>query len=101
MDIGDRSRDPRSPLNLNSLRASSFRVLFRFGLRMVVLATFASLGPQGYTRALFALLLMSVAMCAAWAGARREPLFGPSLNNWDEAAAYGCLASLTAMVAQG
>jgi hypothetical protein len=88
------------PTNLNSPRASSSRVLFRFGLRMVVLVSFASLGQNGYARALLALLLMSVAMCAAWAGARREPLFGPSLTNWDEAAAYGCLASLTAMVAQ-
>lgn len=85
---------------LNSPHANTSRVLFRFGLRMVVLMPFASLGQNGYARALLALLLMSVAMCAAWAGARREPLFGPSLTNWDEAAAYGCLASLTAMVAQ-
>lgn len=89
------------PTNLNSPRANSSRVLFRFGLRIIVLVSFASLGQNGYARALLALLLMSVAMCAAWAGARREPLFGPSLTNWDEAAAYGCLASLTAVVAQG
>ena len=86
---------------LNSPRANTSRVLFRFCLRMVVLVSFASVGQNGYARALLALLLMSVAMCAAWAGARREPLFGPNLTNWDEAAAYGCLASLTAMVAQG
>ena len=89
------------PTNLNSPRASSSRVLFRFGLRIIVLVSFASLGQQGYARALLALLLMSVGMCAAWAVMRREPLFGPALSNWDEAAAYGCLASLTAMVAQG
>jgi hypothetical protein len=89
------------PMNLNSPRTNSARVLFRFGLRLVVLVSFASLGQSGYARALLALLLMSVAMCAAWASARREPVFGPSLTNWDEAAAYGCLASLTAMVVQG
>jgi len=46
-------------------------------------------------------LLMSVGMCAAWAVMRREQLFGPGLSNWDEAAAYGCLASLTALIVQG
>ena len=89
------------PTNLKSPHFDTTRVLFRFCLRLVVLLSFASLGQNGYARALLALLLMSVSMCAAWAGARREPFFGPSLTNWDEAAAYGCLASLTAMIVQG
>ena len=89
------------PANLNSPRVGSSRVLFRFGLRLIVLLAFASFGQNGFPRALLALLLMSVGMCAAWAMMRREPLFGPGLSNWDEAAAYGCLALLTAMIAQG
>ena len=89
------------PTNLKSPGFNTVRVLFRFCLRLVVLLSFASLGSNGYAQALLALLLMSVAMCAAWAGARREPLFGPGLTNWDEAAAYGCLASLTAIILQG
>lgn len=87
--------------NRNSPSFNSSRVIFRFGLRLVVLVSFASLGQNGYARALLALLLMSVGMCAAWAVMRREQLFGPGLSNWDEAAAYGCLASLTAMIVQG
>jgi len=89
------------PVRAKSPGLDSSRVLFRFGLRMIVLLAFASLGPSGYARALFALFLMSFGMCSAWAVMQREPLFGPGLTNWDEAAAYGWLASLTAMVAQG
>jgi hypothetical protein len=87
--------------NASSLNASSSRVLFRFGLRLVVLVSFASLGTSDYLRAFLALLLMSALMCVGWALARREPLLGGSLTNWDEAAAYGCLASLMAVIAQG
>jgi hypothetical protein len=76
-------------------------VLFRFGLRLVVLVSFASIGTSGYVRAFLALLLMSALMCAGWALARRESLLSDSLTNWDEAAAYGSLASLMAMMAQG
>jgi hypothetical protein len=88
-------------VNVKSPSFNTVRVLFRFCLRLVVLLSFAGLGQNGYGWALLALLLMSVAMCAAWASAQREPLFGPSLTNWDEAAAYGCLASLTALIVQG
>jgi hypothetical protein len=83
------------------LNTDSARVLFRFGLRLIVLVSLASLGTSGYLRAFLALLLMSAVMCVGWALARREPLLGGSLTNWDEAAAYGCLASLIAMIAQG
>jgi hypothetical protein len=89
------------PTNLNSPSFNTVRVLFRFCLRLVVLLSFASLGTNGYAQALLALLLMSVGMCVAWALMRQEQLFGSGLTNWDEAAAYGCLASLTAMIAQG
>jgi hypothetical protein len=85
-------------METKSLRLNSARVLFRFGLRPIVLLDFAMLGPHGYANALFALFIMCVVMCAAWAAIRREPLFGPALSNWDEAAAYGCLAALTAAV---
>ena len=89
------------PTNTHSLNASCSRVLFRFGLRLVVLVSFASLGTSGYVRAFLALLLMSVLMCVGWALARRELLLGGRLTNWDEAAAYGCLASLMAAILQG
>lgn len=87
------------PTDLKSSSFNTIRVLVRFSLRLVVLMAFASLGTNGCLRAFLALLLMSAAMCAAWAIARREPLLGPSLTNWDEALAYGCLASLTAAFA--
>jgi hypothetical protein len=88
------------PAHLGPFQINSARVLIRFGLRLIVLFTFAGLGQNGYARALLALLVMSIGLCAAWAVLRREPPFGPTLSNWDEAAGYGCLASLTVALTQ-
>jgi hypothetical protein len=45
------------------------------------------------------LLLLSITFCFVWGALRREPVFGPSLTNWDEAAAYACLATLASKFA--
>jgi hypothetical protein len=73
----------------------STQVMVRFGLRIVILAVFASFGSVGFGRSLAALLWMSTVLCAVVGAVRREPLFDATLNHWDEAAAYAALCCLT------
>jgi hypothetical protein len=75
------------------------QVMVRFALRIVVLSVFATFGAIGFTRSLTALLWMSVMISVVAGVFRRETLLAPTLNYWDEAAAYGslfCLASIMA-----
>lgn len=76
-------------------RLRSTQVLIRFGVRLLVLVTFASFGSIGFNRSLMALFWMAAVLCAAIAGIRRERLFDHDLNHWDEVAAYGALYALT------
>jgi hypothetical protein len=70
------------------------RVLVRFAVRVVLLAAFAAFGSVGFGRSLAVLLWMSIILCALAGFVRREPLFGPALNHWDEAVAFGALFAL-------
>ena len=73
-------------------------MIARFAVRAVLLAAFAAFGTIGYGQSLAALLWMSIILCAAAAFLRREPLFGSSLNHWDECAAFGALFALAHLV---
>jgi hypothetical protein len=72
----------------------STQVVIRFALRIVILVIFASFARIGFGRSLAALLWMSTVFSAVVAAIRREPLFGTTLNHWDETAVYAALCSL-------
>jgi hypothetical protein len=80
---------PTIPQQLNSSQ-----VLFRFVFRLVLLSTFATFGTQGFVTAFAALLALSAVFCAIVGAMRREPMFGPALTHWDEAAAYAVIGRL-------
>ena len=73
----------------------STQVLARFALRIVILVIFASFGGVGFGRSIATLLWMSAIFSAVVGAIRREPLFGITLNHWDETAAYAALCCLT------
>ena len=81
-------------------RASSVQVLFRFGLRAVLLTTFAGFSSQGFAKTLTVLLALSVVFCAMVATVRRERLLGPALTYRDEAATYALMAGLMTALPQ-
>ena len=70
-------------------------VLVRFGVRIIILTTFAALGGAGFGRSFAALSAMSSILCTVVATIRREAVFPHTLNHWDEAAAYAALYFLT------
>jgi hypothetical protein len=72
----------------------STQVMVRFGLRMIILVIFASVGGLGFGRSLAALLWMSTIFSAVVGTIRREPLFDTTLNHWDETAAYAAICCL-------
>jgi hypothetical protein len=73
---------------------SPARVIARFAVRVVLLVVFAAFGSVGFGRSLAVLLWMSIILCALAGLVRREPLFSPTLNHWDEAVAFGALFAL-------
>jgi VIT1/CCC1 family predicted Fe2+/Mn2+ transporter len=73
---------------------TSVQVIVRFGLRMIILVFFATLGSIGFARSLAALLWMSTILGAVIATMRREPPLDKALNHWDEMAAYAALCCL-------
>jgi hypothetical protein len=73
---------------------NSRQVLARFGVRLLLLIVFSSLASVELTRSLAALLWMSIILCALVGLIRRETLFGPVLNHWDESVAFGALFAL-------
>ena len=76
-------------------RLRSTQVPIRFGVRLLVLVGFASLGSIGFNQSLMALFWMAGVLCAAIACIRRDRLLDHDLNHWDEVAAYGALYALT------
>jgi hypothetical protein len=70
------------------------QVMFRFGLRMIILVIFAAFASIGFGKSLVALLWMSTILSAVIGAIRREPPFDTILNHWDEAAAYAALCAL-------
>jgi hypothetical protein len=77
-----------------SRRLNSKQALVRFGFRILILGGFAAFSSIGFERGLATLLWMSIVLCAVIGTIRREPVFGPILNHWDEAAAYAALYAL-------
>jgi hypothetical protein len=75
----------------------STQVIVRFGLRMIILAIFATFGSIGFGRSLVALLWMSTILSAVIGAMRREPPFDIVLNHWDETVAYAALFSLVSV----
>jgi uncharacterized membrane protein YcaP (DUF421 family) len=76
----------------------STQVVVRFGLRIIILVIFASFAGIGFGRSLAALLWMSTILSAVVGAVRREPLFGTTLNHWDETAAYAALCCLAVVL---
>ena len=72
----------------------STQVIVRFGLRMIILAIFATFGSIGFGRSLVALLWMSTILSACIAVIRRELPFDAELNQWDETVTYAAMCML-------
>ena len=73
---------------------TSGRVLIRFGVRMIILATFAAFSSIGFSRGLAALMWMAIVFSSLVAITKRERLFESDLNHWDETVAYAAVFSL-------
>ena len=78
--------------------AKSVQVVARFVLRSVVLCAFAAFAGNNFGRSLAALLLLSTALCVVAAVIRREKPLDRSLTHWDEAAVYGFLYGVVAIM---
>ena len=82
----------------NVPRFGSAYALTRFLLRLLIFSVFATLGQQGYGKALASMLILAFVYCIAAAAIRREQPFGPVLTHFDEAAAYAAIAVLAAWI---
>ena len=82
---------PQTPLR----ELSPYLVLARFGIRIIILTTFAAFGGVGFGKSFAALSAMSSVLCAIVATVRREQAFARTLNHWDEALAYAAFYVLT------
>jgi hypothetical protein len=69
-------------------------VFIRFGVRLAILIALAFVTQIGFAQAFPRLLLLAGLFCSLWAIVRREPMFGPTLTHWDEAAALVVLSGL-------
>ena len=68
----------------------SVQVVARFGLRILILGSFAAFGGLGFGRSFAALLLLSVVLSAVTGLVRQERPFAGTLTHWDEATASAC-----------
>jgi len=85
---------PKSPdAGVQRDRASAL-VLVRFRLRALILIVFAMASSRGFAPALEVMLGLAALSCILVGLYRREALFGDTLTNFDEAAAYCVLAGL-------
>lgn len=88
---------------LHPPRTSEFtntaRVIARFIIRVPVLLSCATLAQTSYAYTLAVLLTLSITFCSS-GGRPSRAVVGPSLTNWDEAAAYACIASIVFKFAQ-
>ena len=81
-------------LGHSSREVSPYLVLVRFGMRIIILITFAAFGSVGFGTSLAALLAMAALLCTLVATVRRETMFSRALNHWDEAVAYAAFYAL-------
>jgi len=77
---------------------NSRQVLARFAVRLLLLVLFAAFASIGVWRSLAALFWMSIILCASVGLIRREQVFGPVLNHWDECVLFGALFALLHVV---
>ena len=70
------------------------RALLRFGVRVVILAGFATFGSTDFNRSFAILLWMAMVFSAVSALIKREPPFPISLNHWDEMMGYAVILAL-------
>ena len=87
------ARIPNVPQQL-----SSTHVLVRFSVRTLLLVGFATFGNVGFGTSLAALLWMAIILCGVIGVVKREALFGPTLNHWDEGVAYVALFALISVL---
>ena len=88
-----------NPGETRAPRPTSAQVLFRFGIRLVLVGLLATFSQRAYAESLAVLLILSVVFCAAVGVARREDIFGSGLTHWDEAAACAALGISVHMLA--
>jgi hypothetical protein len=72
----------------------STQVIVRLGLRLLIIAGFASFSSIGFARGFAALLWMSTILAAVVGIIKRERPFDVVLNHWDETVAYAALFCL-------
>ena len=72
----------------------STATIVRFGIRLPLMAVCATFAQAGFASSLAVILLLCSALCVILGLLRQERALGGTLNNWDEAAAYACLAAL-------
>jgi hypothetical protein len=73
-------------------------IFIRFGVRLVILIVFAAVAQIGFARAFPWFLLLAGLFCSLWAILRCEPMFGPVLTHWDEAAALIVISRLAVLM---
>jgi hypothetical protein len=71
-----------------NVAGDSTPVLIRFGIRLAILIALAVVPQIGFAQAFPRLLSIAGLFCVLWAVVRREPLLGPALTHWDEAAVF-------------
>ena len=76
----------------------SIHVLIRFGIRLAILIALAFVAQIGFDQAFPRFLLLAGLFCSVWAMFRREPMFGPVLTHWDEAAALIIMSRLAVVI---
>ena len=69
----------------------SGRVLLRFCVRIIILASFAAFSSIGFGKSLSVLLWMAMVFTAVGAFIKREPPFPAVLNHWDEMMGYAAI----------
>lgn len=74
-----------------SRHARAQHVIFRFALRIFILFAIAAVAGSGVTHTLLGFASMASMICTTVALMRREPMFGPTLNHWDEGVAFSAL----------
>ena len=76
----------------------SIHVFIRFGIRLAILIALAFVAQIGFAQAFPRFLLLAALFCGVWAMFRREPMFGPVLTHWDEAAALIIISRLAVVI---
>jgi hypothetical protein len=72
----------------------SGRVMLRFCLRILILASFAAFSSIGFGKSLVTLLWMAMVFSTVVAIVRSERPLAAALNHWDETAGYAALLAL-------